>query len=307
MKFRGHETFFIRKGWLGKGMKYVRSTGGEVFIVRGADETPSDILGLGTNMVKSLRYWLLATGLTEEPPSGRKVQSLTDFGSLVYEHDRYLEETGTLQLIQYKLASNRGLATSWHFFFNRFDYSEFGADDFVLSVRKWLKDTVSDDDTSGKIRALTDDFNCIVATYCARPLSERGRKSPENNIDCPLAELGLVEVCDKKKKTFRKAVPATADFNPWIVLAVVIDGAEGRAELSLDSLLHGDSNIGRVFNLDSIALIDLLRGAEKTGELKIVRTAGLDVVRLSRPERTFLDCVERYYKTIGVSLKNRAR
>ena len=24
MKFRGHETFFIRKGWLTKGMKYVK-------------------------------------------------------------------------------------------------------------------------------------------------------------------------------------------------------------------------------------------------------------------------------------------
>ena len=24
MKFRGHETFFIRKGWLNKGMRYIQ-------------------------------------------------------------------------------------------------------------------------------------------------------------------------------------------------------------------------------------------------------------------------------------------
>ena len=32
MKFRGHETFFIRKGWLSKGIKYVEQTEGRVFI-----------------------------------------------------------------------------------------------------------------------------------------------------------------------------------------------------------------------------------------------------------------------------------
>ena len=66
MKFRAHETFFIRKGWLSKGMKYVRQTEGNVFIDK--ENNPMDTLGIGSNMVKSLRYWLLAVGLTEEKP-----------------------------------------------------------------------------------------------------------------------------------------------------------------------------------------------------------------------------------------------
>ena len=70
MKFRAHETFFIRKGWLSKGMKYVRQTNGEVFIDK--KNNPMDVLGIGSNMVKSLRYWLLATGLTEEPNTGKR-------------------------------------------------------------------------------------------------------------------------------------------------------------------------------------------------------------------------------------------
>lgn len=67
MKFRAHETFFIRKGWLSKGMKYVDARE-DVFISK--DENPMDVLGIGANMVKSLRYWLLAVGLTEEPTTG---------------------------------------------------------------------------------------------------------------------------------------------------------------------------------------------------------------------------------------------
>ena len=53
MKFRGHETFFIRKGWLYKGMNnIVREPG----VFQGAAGNPMDVLGIGANMVKALRY-----------------------------------------------------------------------------------------------------------------------------------------------------------------------------------------------------------------------------------------------------------
>ena len=64
MKFRAHETFFIRKGWLSKGIKYVEQTEGRVFIDK--ENNPMDVLGIGSNMVKSLRYWLQAVGITYE-------------------------------------------------------------------------------------------------------------------------------------------------------------------------------------------------------------------------------------------------
>ena len=51
MKFRAHDTFFIRKGWLSKGMKCVNARG-DVFVSK--DENPMDVLGIGANMVKAL-------------------------------------------------------------------------------------------------------------------------------------------------------------------------------------------------------------------------------------------------------------
>ena len=44
MKFRAHDTFFIRKGWLSKGMKYVQKKP-DVFVAK--DENPMDVLGIG--------------------------------------------------------------------------------------------------------------------------------------------------------------------------------------------------------------------------------------------------------------------
>ena len=61
MRFRVHETFAIRKGWLHKGMKNIVNSP-TVFIDK--DVNPMEKLGLGTNMVKALRYWLQVAGLT---------------------------------------------------------------------------------------------------------------------------------------------------------------------------------------------------------------------------------------------------
>ena len=63
MKFRAHDTFFIRKGWLSKGMKCVKAKN-DVFVSK--VENPMDVLGIGSNMVKALRYWLQTVGLTVE-------------------------------------------------------------------------------------------------------------------------------------------------------------------------------------------------------------------------------------------------
>ena len=105
-KFRAHETFFIRKGWLSKGMRYV-SQKPDVFTDK--DDNPMDVLGIGANMVKSLRYWLQAVGLTKEPKTGKKNQSLTDFGKLVHEKDPYTEELGTLYLLHPGITSSINL------------------------------------------------------------------------------------------------------------------------------------------------------------------------------------------------------
>jgi len=87
MKFRGHETFFIRKGWLYKGMSNVVQEPG---VFQGAAGNPMDVLGIGANMVKALRYWLTATKLTEEPRSGKKRQDLTEIGQVIFDNDAYL-------------------------------------------------------------------------------------------------------------------------------------------------------------------------------------------------------------------------
>lgn len=60
--------------------------------IYGSKGNPMDILGIGANMVKALRYWLQAVKLTTEPMLDAGEQSFTPFGEIVFKNDPYIEE-----------------------------------------------------------------------------------------------------------------------------------------------------------------------------------------------------------------------
>src|SRR2546430_520729 len=62
--FARHETFAPRYGWLKKGFEAIRSDGA-VF----SYEDAAIRLGVGKNMARAIRYWILACGVVEEAPN----------------------------------------------------------------------------------------------------------------------------------------------------------------------------------------------------------------------------------------------
>jgi len=87
--------------------------------------------------------------------------------------------------------------------------------------------------------------------------------------------------------------------HPIIVLAVIIANApEGEREIRISALQSNLCNIGKVFNLDSVALTDYLYQISALGYIKVVRTAGLDIVRIET-QMDFLGCVTEYYEKIN--------
>lgn len=286
MKFKGHESFAIRRGWLYKGLKNVRERA-DIFLAKDAMET----LGLGSNMVKSLRYWMQATGLAAETNAGsHRLQHLTPLGELIWREDPYIEEAGTLWLIHAMLVRNEELATSWHFFFQTFPMQEFSKDDFVRALSGI---------TDAAESSLASDFDCIVATYLPRRLLH-GKVDPESNIDCPLGALGLLGTAavSKREKLYEKVRQVPSCISPEIFMCVLLSLTAGRKEWRLQELFMGTEEtdgLGGIFGLDFAGMLTVLYALEKQGALHVVRTAGLDLVRIASEEPP-LRWAERYYE-----------
>src|SRR3982751_2851058 len=96
--FSGHETFPFRYPWLKKGYDAVREDG-DVFVRDDAITT----LGVGKNMVRSIRHWCLAAGLLQEgKKGGGSGVQVTQLGKLLLAEDGldpYLEDPATLWLL----------------------------------------------------------------------------------------------------------------------------------------------------------------------------------------------------------------
>ncbi len=113
--FGRHETFPLRYGWLPKGFQAVQK---DPHIFENADEATVR-MGVGKNMVNSIRFWLRATGMMAS-----KDYSLTQLGKKILNDEKpkgwdpYLEDEATIWLLHWLLASNAELSTTWFWFFN---------------------------------------------------------------------------------------------------------------------------------------------------------------------------------------------
>ena len=105
--FSGHESFPCKTLWLKKGYD---------FVVAGNDfNSPEAVIGLGVgkNMVASIRFWLKAFGITGN-------DEITWLGNYLFDDskgkDKYLEDIATLWLLHFNLVFSEE-ATLYNMFF----------------------------------------------------------------------------------------------------------------------------------------------------------------------------------------------
>lgn len=202
MKLKGHEKFPLREGWLNKGIRGVQKNA-KIFT---GNDGP-DILGVGTNMVKSIRYWMQSFMLIEESP--KEGATLSTMGRLIEQYDLYLEDYFSLWILHSCIAKNDDRATVWYLFFNKCAAEEFKKDELFEVLRKELivyagTDTFPD-------ASLKDDIDVLLNMYSRNNSDD----DPEDKNKSPFATLGLVK---KEKDVYYKQQPDISKFNEKIVL-----------------------------------------------------------------------------------------
>lgn len=273
MQFGGHETFPLREGWLHKGLELVRDDP-RAF----EEEHVADRLGVGRNMAKSIRHWLLASGLVE-----LKVFDLhlTHLGKSVWTNDPYFLSSTTWWLMHTELVANRDHGYSWWWFYNHFHSERFEKPTCVEALRRHLaftKARVPKDET------LLRDVGCMLACY-ARPIPAL-REDPEDARHSPLIELGLI---DHHRESGQYRVHRGAKVVSHAVLAYsIVRSFEARGEdvprtVLLHDLARIESGPARAFCLSPEALFQTIeRACEYVGKplLEIGGLAGQRVITL---------------------------
>lgn len=295
MRFGGHETFAIREGWLHKGLKLLVESPDKL---NGVDA--ADWLGVGKNMGKSIKHWLMATGLAVHSGGSQRETQLevTKLGKLIYQRDRYFLHPGTWWAIHIELVNCEEYAVTWWWFFNRFTLTRFDRATCLTNLRAFL------DAGSQRVPAqktLQRDISCLIATYAtALP---REVTDPEEADDCPLKELSLLTYSRAtgacSSVTGMKSVPAELLGYALAKSLFIVGGQKRQVDVTLREAASKDGGPGKAFVMNSDALFELGLQAEAVLGSAEFAVSGLGAERTFRVmQRSTKDWLAMYYDRV---------
>jgi len=186
VRYGGHQTFFIREGWLYKGVKLLKTEPEKL-----SHEFAADYLGVGRNMALSVNHWLLATGLAERTEKGQRKKATgigpTPLADLLFEKDPYFSELSTWWILHANLVTNPDFAATWTWFFHHYLKDRFEKPAALEALKQWQR---LEKGAPPSVSTLDRDLLVFLSTY-SRTVPPV-HKDPEDEIDSPFRDLGLM-------------------------------------------------------------------------------------------------------------------
>lgn len=297
-KFSGHQTFAFRYGWLEKGIREVQRCP-TAFSKRDALVR----LGVGKNMVSSIKHWCLVTQLVEPDPTvsrntGRLLRP-TGLGRKLFlgddAWDPFMEDDATLWLIHWLLLTNPGTGTTWQLLFSKFHRPDFTRSELV----KFLVAFVERHSLRANESVLTRDVDCFLHTYVTG-LTGKKLATPEEGFSCPLLELGIIQLT-LDAELLRFAIGPKPSLAPAVFAYALGEFrreqiGSGRKTLSIQECLYGEGSPGQAFKLDENTVIEYVEFLEDLteGSVGLDDTAGIKQIYFRR-ETDSLELLARHY------------
>jgi hypothetical protein len=277
--FARHETFHPRWGWMKKAFDAAVSS---PRAFNAEDATLK--LGVGKNMVRSIRCWGHAAKVltfSDDPHRPRLPMSVPSrIGTALFGAegwDPYTEDPGTLWLLHWFLLAPRSEVPVWWAAFCEFSAVEFTDEqltdyvtDQIEAVASWSTPHPS---------SVAKDVSCLLRTYAPSAGNDR-LQAFDDLVDCPMRELSLLRRLDHTGRVYRFSVGSKSTLPAEVMLYACLDflaRTDSRAQTVTVSRLASEAGApGRAFKVTETDLVDLLEEATRRTELvRLARPAGV--------------------------------
>lgn len=245
------------------------------------------ILGVGKNMVASIRFWLRAFGLTkqDEPLS---------IASFIFDsktgRDQYVQDINTLWLLHYMIVSSRE-ASLYNLLFVEYqrEKKEFTKGELQNFIRR--KCSVPEQKNVYNENTVRKDIGVLLKNY----VSPSDLKSIED-FSSILLELNLIRKSTKGTDSedyyvFRNVL--SSEVSPEIILFALHHIANGDRTISYDKLIE----LSLTFCMSIVSFIQLIQSAEKIypGLISYTDNSGVKNVQFLYNFEPF-SILEKYYE-----------
>ena len=295
-RFSGHETFPCRYAWLPKAVRHLNSKP-DLF----SDEDDAMVkLGVGKNMVRAIRFWADAASVAHfDKQTG--AFHVSSFGNEVFGdcgHDEFLEDIKTLWLIHWKLSTNSEEPLfSWHHMLNYWHRSDFTSTEALLVFKQEA------DRLERRLSPVTLEHHFTTFLHTYVPTRSKKGEVLEDNLDCPLVELELIQPIGertmaetgRREAIYAFRVEEKPEISPELFIYCLHDFWNARhpdeATLSFRQVGVGEGGPGQVFKLPEHAIRDRLDAIEKdsNGQFIYQESAALQqLIRRKTPSESVI-------------------
>lgn len=284
--FSGHETFHCKSFWLKKGYDYIHQ--GHLF----TDENAVIELGVGKNMVSSIKFWMKSFGLLTDQ------NTLTPFAEHIFDEDngldKYLEDRTTLWLLHYNLAY-QDYASIYNLVFGEYHRSRNEFD--IQSLEGFIRRKCVEIDFIFNENTILKDIRTLIRNYVQPTISG----SIDDLYSTLLLDLGLIlsyKNTDTDKETYSFNLH-NSTFPSYQLIVFILLYTFNDDTIDFRELMYGKNPVGLIMCLTENVMDRLLREASENLPWFVYKEdAGNKQVQIKERPSDYWSILESYYQTV---------
>lgn len=284
--FTGHESFVCRNAWLKKGFDY-RAFG------KSDIEDAVIKLGVGKNMVASIKYWLRSFNILTDRDEN------TEFATWLFEtYDTYLEDIASIWLLHYSIIKSEK-AYLFNVFFNEFvkERTEFTKEHLLNFLKRKTEEQGL---AYFSPRTYESDVNVLLRSYLR---ANDGKTDVEEETSTLLIDLNLLSTFQlentegKFDQWYSISRTEREDLPIHVLLFAILDNYPVNTSISFFELLEGYNSPGVIFNISEKGLENKIKSIveEWPGNIMFNNTAGNRVLKLRTTNLNKWEILNGYY------------
>jgi hypothetical protein len=240
--FSGHESFSCKALWLKKGYDFV--------VNKNNFNNPDAVikLGVGKNMVSSIRYWLRVFGICENDMPTKLGDYLFNDNS---GKDKYMEDLATIWILHFNLVFSKD-ASLYNMFFCGLqrERTQFEREQIQTYIK--LKVAEAGKQNNYNVNTVKKDISVLLQNYCLP-------RNPQSNEDFSslLIELDLIrQSSDGKSYYFNVDGKRKVSKEIFLYGLLKLKQVEGDNTIAFETI---QENVGLVFCMQDFETIEMLK------------------------------------------------
>ena len=260
--FANHESFHLRYGWLKKAYDKVKEDP-RIF----TREHATVQLGVGKNMVRSIKFWSIANKIIAAHGNvGNVTWAPTYMGDTIFGKqglDPYLEKPATLWLLHWLLFAPPSRIPIWWILMNEFAATNIKLEDVTESINTRLTNIAEWNTPSPK--SIKKDIDVFIHTYTTR----QDKISIEDYLDCPFRQMHMIK--QNSRDVMRFVFGKKHGLSPLMTAFACLDFVERAGihsnSISISRLATEAGSVGNIFKINENDLVELLDKACRTSKM----------------------------------------